>query len=56
MSDIKVVTIADELLTIKTEDKKKFRLEHSYNIVSKTGNYEELLNNNRFKPKNKAKS
>lgn len=48
--------IADELLIMKAEDRKKFRLEHGYNIISKIGNYEELLNNNRFKPKNKAKS
>ena len=48
--------IADELLIMRAEDRKKFILEHGYNIISKTGEYEELLNNNRFKPKNKAKS
>lgn len=53
MSDIKVVTIADELLTIKTEDRKKFRLEHSYNIVSKTGDYENRLKNKEYKKINK---
>lgn len=35
--------IADEILIMKAEDRKKFRLEHGYNIISKTGNYEELM-------------
>ena len=46
--------IADEMLIMKAEDRKKFRLEHGYNIISKTGNYEKLLKNNEFKSKNKA--
>lgn len=37
--------IADEILVMKAEDRKKFRLKHGYNIVSKTGDYEELMKN-----------
>ena len=48
--------IADEVLIMKAEDRKKFRLEHGYNIIFKTDNYEELLKDNQFEPKNKAKS
>ena len=47
--------IADEVLVMKAEDRKKFRLEHGYNIVSKTGDYDELMKNSE-KTKNKAKS
>ena len=47
--------IADEVFVMKAEDRKKFRLEHGYNIVSKTGDYEELMKNSE-KTKNKAKS
>ena len=47
--------IADEILVMKAEDRKKFRLEHGYNIVSKTGDYEEPMKNSE-KTKNKAKS
>ena len=47
--------IADEVLVMKAEDRKKFRLEHGYNIVSKTGDYEEPMKNSE-KTKNKAKS
>ena len=35
--------IADEVLKMSVEEMQKFRLEHGYNIVSKTGNYEELM-------------
>lgn len=45
--------IADEVLVMKAEDRKKFRLEHGYNIVSKTGDYEELLKNKECKKINK---
>ena len=45
--------IADELLIMKAEDRKKFRLEHSYNIVSKTGDYENRLKNKEYKKINK---
>ena len=47
--------IADGILVMKAEDRKKFRLEHGYNIVSKTGDYEEPMKNSE-KTKNKAKS
>ena len=47
--------IADEVLVMKAEDRKKFRLEHGYNIVSKTGDYDELMKNSE-KTKDKAKS
>ena len=46
--------IADEVLVMKAEDRKKFRLEHGYNIASKTGDYEELMKNSE-KTKNKAR-
>lgn len=45
--------IADEILVMKAEDRKKFRLEHGYNIISKTGDYEELLENKEYKKINK---
>ena len=45
--------IADEVLVMKAEDRKKFRLEHGYNIVSKTGDYEELMKNKEYKKINK---
>lgn len=35
--------IADELLQKPKEERKKFRQEHNYNIIRKSGNYEELL-------------
>lgn len=35
--------IADELLHMNPEERKKFRQEHNYNIVRKTGHYKELL-------------
>lgn len=35
--------IADELLQMEQEERKLFRKEHGYNIISKTGIYENLL-------------
>ncbi|MCI8460968.1 MAG: hypothetical protein HFE81_06180 [Bacilli bacterium] len=35
--------IADELLHMNPEERKKFRQEHNYNIIRKTGHYQELL-------------
>lgn len=35
--------IADEVLVMPREERKKFRQSHGYNIVSKIGNFEELL-------------
>jgi len=34
--------IADEVLVMPKEERKKFRQTHGYNIISKTGKYEEL--------------
>lgn len=36
------IDIADELLIMKADDRKKFRQLHPYNITSKTGDYEKL--------------
>ena len=36
--------IADEVLCMTYEERKEFRKTHGYNIISKSGNYEELLN------------
>ena len=36
------IDIADELLVMKADDRKKFRQLHPYNIISKTGDYEKL--------------
>lgn len=35
--------IADEVLVMLREERKKFRQTHGYNIISKTGRFEELL-------------
>lgn len=43
--------IADKLLIMKQEDRKKFRLEHNYNIISKAGKYEDLLKNKSYQKK-----
>lgn len=43
------IDIADKLLIMEQEDRKKFRLEHGYNIISKDGNYEELLKDESYK-------
>ena len=45
--------IADEILVMKAEDRKKFRLEHGYNIIYKTGDYEKLMKNSE-KTRNKT--
>lgn len=37
------IDIAEELLIMNKEERKKFRQTHNYNIISKTGNYHELL-------------
>ena len=39
------IDIAEELLVMTPEERKVFRQTHNYNILSKTGKYEELLNN-----------
>lgn len=39
------IDIAEELLVMTPEERKIFRQTHNYNIISKTGKYEELLNN-----------
>lgn len=36
------IDIADELLNMPAEERKKFRQIHGYNIISKTGDFEEL--------------
>ncbi len=36
------IDIADEILTMKKEDRKIFRQTHGYNIILKDGNFEEL--------------
>lgn len=36
--------IADELLIMPMEERKKYRQSHGYHITSKTGNYEDLKN------------
>lgn len=38
------IDIADEVLLMSREERKKFRQTHDYNIVSKTGDFEELKN------------
>ena len=38
--------IADEVLVMPGEERKKFRQTHGYNIIFKNGNFEELLKNN----------
>ena len=45
-SDGLVITnhhIADEVLVMPREERKKFRQSHGYNIISKNGKFEELL-------------
>ena len=37
--------IADEVLEMPVEQRKLFRQSHPYNIVTKTGKYENLLQN-----------
>lgn len=39
--------IADELLVMPREERKKFRQTHGYNIISKNGKFEELLKTNK---------
>lgn len=43
--------IADEILIMPQEERKKFRQTHEYNITSKTGNYDELVNTNKLQKK-----
>jgi len=38
--------IADELLQMSVEERKKFRQAHPYNIVTKKGKYEDLVKEN----------
>ena len=35
--------IADEILIMSREERKQFRKEHGYNVISKDGNFEELI-------------
>lgn len=37
------IDIADEVLIMSKEERKKFRQAHGYNVISKNGNFEELL-------------
>ena len=37
--------IADEVLVLSKEERKRFRQKHGYNIISKIGKYEDLLKN-----------
>ena len=37
---------ADEIINMPLEERKEFRKTHDYNIVSKTGNFDELLKSN----------
>ena len=39
--------VADEVTIMSREERKKFRQTHGYNIVSKDGDYEELLNSHK---------
>lgn len=41
--------IADELTIMKKEDRKVFRETYGYNIISKTGNFEQLKKNKKIK-------
>ena len=41
--------IADEVLIMTTEERKEFRKTHEYNIISKKGNFEELLKGTKIK-------
>lgn len=43
--------IADEVLVMTTEERKKFRQTHGYNIVSKTGKFEDLIKKSKQKKK-----
>lgn len=43
--------IADEVLVMTTEKRKKFRQTHGYNIVSKTGKFEDLIKKSKQKKK-----
>ena len=47
------IDIADELLMMSREERKLFRQTHGYNIVSKTGDYEKLLKENKLTKKRK---
>ena len=40
--------IADEVLVMPKEERKKFRQSHGYNIVSKNGKFDELLNDTKL--------
>ena len=40
------IDISDEIIVMPPEERKEFRKNHGYNIVSKDGNFEELLKNN----------
>ena len=43
------IDIAEKILNMKEEDRKKFRLTHNYNIISKEGKYEDLINEIKLK-------
>lgn len=40
------IDIAEEILVMEQEKRKEFRQTHGYNIISKNGNYDELLSKN----------
>ena len=39
------IDIADEILVMSSEERKKYRQTHGYHIVSELGEFEELLKN-----------
>lgn len=47
------IDIAEELILMPKEERAIFRNDHDYEILSKTGNFEDLLNNSKSKIKNK---
>ena len=47
------IDIAEELILMPKEERTIFRNDHDYEILSKTGNFEDLLNNSKSKIKNK---
>ena len=44
---------ADELLIMTREERKEFRKTHGYKIISKSGNYDDLLTNTKLLKKDK---
>lgn len=48
------IDIAEEIKVMPKEERKIWRQTHDYNIISTTGNYEELKKNNKIKTKKKT--